>query len=120
MAILLITHDWEVVAQIADRTVVMYAGEIVEEAAAADLLAAPEHPYARALLACDPVRALPGHRLPVIPGSVPAPGAWPAGCRFAPRCAEAEQECSAAPVAFTRTAAGTSPAACTPKRGCRA
>jgi peptide/nickel transport system permease protein len=106
MAILLITHDWEVVAQIADRTVVMYAGEIVEEAAAADLLAAPEHPYARALLACDPVRALPGHRLPVIPGSVPVPGAWPAGCRFAPRCAEAEQKCSAAPVAFTRTGAG--------------
>ena len=106
MAILLITHDWEVVAQIADRTVVMYAGEIVEEAGAADLLAAPEHPYARALLACDPVRALPGHGLPVIPGSVPVPGAWPAGCRFAPRCAEAEPKCSAAPVAFTRTAAG--------------
>ena len=53
-----------------------------------------------------PVRALPGHGLPVIPGSVPVPGAWRAGCRFAPRCAEAEQKCSAAPVAFTRTAAG--------------
>ena len=105
MAILLITHDWEVVAQIADRTVVMYAGEVVEEAAAADLLTAPEHPYARALLACDPVRAHPGRRLPVIPGSVPVPGAWPSGCRFAPRCPEAEPRCGAEPVAFTRTAA---------------
>jgi peptide/nickel transport system permease protein len=104
MAILLITHDWEVVSQIADRTVVMYAGEVVEEAAATDLLAAPEHPYARALLACDPVRALRGQRLPVIPGSVPVPGAWPPGCRFAPRCAEAEPKCNAEPVAFIRTA----------------
>jgi peptide/nickel transport system permease protein len=104
MAVMLITHDWEVVAGTADRALVMYAGEVAEDANVADLLTGPAHPYARALLGSDPVRAVPGQRLPVIPGSVPVPGAWPAGCRFAPRCPEAGPECQAGPVELTVTA----------------
>ena len=103
MAILLITHNWEVVERIADHTLVMYAGEIAELAEADALLHRPEHPYARALLSSDPVRAVPGQPLPVIAGSVPAPGQWPAGCRFAPRCTEAEPACSSGPVAVIST-----------------
>jgi len=106
MAILLITHNWEVVERIADRTLVMYAGEIAELADADALLHRPEHPYARALLSSDPVRAVPGQPLPVIAGSVPAPGQWPAGCRFAPRCAEAEPACGSGPVAVISTGPG--------------
>jgi peptide/nickel transport system permease protein len=106
MAILLITHNWEVVERIADRTLVMYAGEIAELADADALLRRPQHPYARALLSSDPVRAVPGQPLPVIAGSVPAPGQWPAGCRFAPRCPEAEPECGSGPVAVISTGPG--------------
>jgi peptide/nickel transport system ATP-binding protein/peptide/nickel transport system permease protein len=106
MAILLITHNWEVVERIADRTLVMYAGEIAELADADALLRGPQHPYARALLSSDPVRAVPGQPLPVIAGSVPAPGQWPAGCRFAPRCPEAEPECGSGPVAVISTGPG--------------
>jgi peptide/nickel transport system ATP-binding protein/peptide/nickel transport system permease protein len=106
MAILLITHNWEVVGRIADRTLVMYAGEVAELAPAGALLTGAEHPYARALLASDPVRAVPGQPLPVIAGSVPPPGSWPAGCRFAPRCAEADAKCTAAPVPVVATTAG--------------
>jgi peptide/nickel transport system permease protein len=105
MAMLLVTHDWGVVATAADRAVVMYAGELVEDASVPDLLASPAHPYSRALIASHPAGTIRGQRLPVILGSVPAPGAWPHGCRFAPRCPKAGEECRVGPVAFT--AAGT-------------
>ena len=90
MAILLITHDIGVVAEMADRVVVMYAGQCVEEADVAELLTHPQHPYTRALL-----QAIPGlhdsrdRRLYAIPGTVPERYDNLPGCRFAPRCAYA-------------------------------
>ena len=96
LAVLFITHDLGIVAAIADRALVMYAGEIVEEAPVERLLAAPEHPYTKALLAsCPDAGAGDGRaRLRAIGGTMPEPGDWPPGCRFAPRC----------PVAFARCA----------------
>ena len=98
MALILVTHDWGVLAQVCDRAVVMYAGEIVEEATVDRLRRTPRHPYSAALLAANPQLAAPGRPLRVIPGRVPAPSAWPAGCRFAPRCSRVTPECSAQPV----------------------
>jgi peptide/nickel transport system permease protein len=98
MALVLITHDWGVLAEVCEHAVVMYAGEIVEEAAIDRLCLTPRHPYSAALLAAIPQLAAPGSSLQVIPGRVPAPSAWPAGCRFAPRCSRATPQCSAQPV----------------------
>jgi peptide/nickel transport system permease protein len=98
MALVLITHDWGVLAEVCDRAVVMYAGEIVEEAGIDRLCLTPRHRYSAALLAANPQLASPGRPLPIIPGRVPAPSAWPAGCRFAPRCSRATPECTAQPV----------------------
>jgi peptide/nickel transport system ATP-binding protein len=96
LAVLLVAHDLGIVAEIADRALVMYAGEIVEEAPVARLLVAPEHPYTKALLASRPDAAAGAGRatLPAIGGAVPEPGAWPPGCRFAPRCPSAIDRCS--------------------------
>jgi peptide/nickel transport system permease protein len=98
MALLFITHNLPVVAEIADRVAVMYAGAIVEEGPAAGVLAHPLHPYTRALLASVP--ALDGRLPEPIPGTVPMPGALPPGCLFAPRCGHAEPECDAGPPAL--------------------
>jgi oligopeptide/dipeptide ABC transporter ATP-binding protein len=97
LAVLLVTHDLGVVAEAADRALVLYAGEIVEEAPVGRLLDAPEHPYTKALLAARPGRAAGAGRptLTAIGGSVPEPGSWPPGCRFAPRCPEALGRCRA-------------------------
>jgi oligopeptide/dipeptide ABC transporter ATP-binding protein len=96
LAVLLITHDLGVVAEVADRALVMYAGEIVEEAGARDLFAAPAHPYTRGLLASRPeARPAAGARLSAIEGSVPEPGNRGGGCLFAPRCPEAVPACLA-------------------------
>jgi len=81
----------------ATRVAVMYAGQIVETAPVDELFARPRHPYTRALLAALPSVATRGRRLPVIPGSVPSPFDWPAGCRFRDRCAEAGEACASAP-----------------------
>lgn len=97
-AIVLITHDLGVVADSCDRAVVMYAGQVVEEAAVDDLFATPRHPYTQALLAAMPTRAEGDDRLPIIPGRVPPMTALPPGCRFAPRCAVRTDACDAAPV----------------------
>lgn len=94
MAIILVTHDWGVVAQTCERTVVMYAGQVVEEAGVNELIQSPRHPYTRGLLASDPHGARRGDILPTIGGVVPPPGSWPGGCRFAARCALARPECS--------------------------
>jgi oligopeptide/dipeptide ABC transporter ATP-binding protein len=93
MSMLLITHNLSIVGDIADRVAVMYAGEIVELAAAVDLLKCPLHPYTQALL--DSVAKLGAnlHRLRAIPGSVPTLGAFPSGCRFHPRCPKARCDC---------------------------
>jgi peptide/nickel transport system permease protein len=93
MAILLVTHDWGVVADLCDRAVVMYAGQVVEQAALRPLFRQPLHPYTRALLVSDPHNAPEGDLLPFIPGAVPKPGAWPAGCHFHPRCSYATAAC---------------------------
>jgi oligopeptide/dipeptide ABC transporter ATP-binding protein len=89
MAVLLITHDLGIVAGRADRVAVMYAGQIVEEAPTARLFARPSHPYTQGLFASVPRITGPLKRLNPIRGSVPAPTAWPAGCRFRPRCPQA-------------------------------
>jgi len=97
MAIILITHDLGVIAEAADRVLVMYGGQVVETATAADVFYRPRHPYSRALLDTMP-QSHEGHgELPVISGMVPSATAWPAGCRFAPRCAFATEACSAEP-----------------------
>ena len=93
MGVLLITHDLAVVASRADRVAVMYAGQIVESGAVADVLHHPAHPYTRALLAALPERAGRGAPLLQLPGHVPSPGHWPMTCRFAPRCGEQEPHC---------------------------
>ena len=95
--LLLITHDMGVVSEMATRVAVMYAGQIVETAPCDELFHAPQHPYTRALLAALPSSATRGRRLPAIPGSVPSPLDWPAGCRFRDRCAFATPECASAP-----------------------
>ncbi|MEV0588117.1 dipeptide/oligopeptide/nickel ABC transporter permease/ATP-binding protein [Nonomuraea sp. NPDC050310] len=100
MAVLLVTHDLGVVADACDRTIVAYAGELVEQAPAEQLFRSPAHPYTHGLLGARP-SALTGRRLPTIPGSVPAPGHWPGGCRFEPRCAHAVAGCSAAAIPTT-------------------
>ena len=96
LAVLLVTHDLGIVAEVADRALVMYAGEIVEEAPVERLLSAPEHPYTKALLLSRPGEAEGAGRakLPAIGGTVPEPGAWPRGCRFAPRCPAAFDRCA--------------------------
>jgi peptide/nickel transport system ATP-binding protein len=104
-AILFVTHDFGVVADICDRVAVMYAGQIVEAAPVSEVFARPRHPYSEGLLVSMPQAASPGGRLTVIAGQVPRPGALPSGCRFHPRCAYATVECQAAPVAFTAVTA---------------
>ncbi len=94
LTVLLITHDLGVVAQCSDRVVVMYAGEVVEEAAVSDLFEWPAHPYTRALLASVP--RLDGGKASFegIPGRVPEVAKIPAGCPFHPRCSQAADVCS--------------------------
>ncbi|MHA6530775.1 ABC transporter ATP-binding protein [Paenibacillus sp. BAC0078] len=93
MSILMITHDLGVVAEMCDRVVIMYAGQIVEEADVATLFGKPLHPYTRGLLASLPQLAGDNDRLPSIPGQVPNPANLPSGCRFAPRCPVAVERC---------------------------
>jgi oligopeptide/dipeptide ABC transporter ATP-binding protein len=94
MALLLITHDLGVVAGLADRVSVMYAGRIVEEASAADLFESPQHPYTKGLLRALPERQAVGEALHAIPGQPPDPMALTPGCAFAPRCESAIAACS--------------------------
>jgi peptide/nickel transport system permease protein len=98
LALLLITHDWGVVADTCDRAVVMYAGESVEAATVANLLTVPAHPYTKGLLEADVSSAPEGPRLPMLPGRVPSPGSWPVGCRFAARCRFAVDACREQPI----------------------
>ena len=95
MGIVLITHDLGVVAEIADRVLVMYAGRVVEEASVYDLFDNPKHPYTRGLIDANPGIAPAKTRLREIPGIVPPLGARETGCSFADRCDLADARCSA-------------------------
>lgn len=92
-AILLITHDLGVVAEMADRVLVMYAGQVVEESDVRTLFKDPKHPYTMGLLGSVPKIDEESERLEYIPGTVPAAHAFPKGCRFATRCKYAKKEC---------------------------
>jgi oligopeptide/dipeptide ABC transporter ATP-binding protein len=85
-SILLITHDMGVVAEVASRVIVMYGGEVVEESPVDRIFAKPHHPYTEGLLGAMPRVGHQRERLQTIPGTVPPPTNWPAGCRFHDRC----------------------------------
>ncbi|MFN8876350.1 MAG: ABC transporter ATP-binding protein [Gemmatimonadota bacterium] len=106
MALLLITHDLGVVATIARRVLVMYAGQLVEAAPVERLFAEPAHPYTAGLLAARPSAAPAGERLAAIPGTVPPATAWPTGCRFAARCPLAWERCRQEAPALLEVAPG--------------
>jgi peptide/nickel transport system ATP-binding protein/oligopeptide transport system ATP-binding protein len=93
MAIMIITHNMGVIAETADRVLVMYAGRVVEEAPVARLFDKPLHPYTRGLLECVPSLTEETERLVAIPGTLPDPARRPRGCRFAVRCRHALPEC---------------------------
>jgi oligopeptide transport system ATP-binding protein len=93
MAVLLITHDLGVVAETADRVAVMYAGQVVEQAGVRSIFRGTRHPYTAGLLASLPRLGADRERLRVIPGTVPDPARFPAGCRFHPRCPIAVERC---------------------------
>ncbi|GKS86812.1 ABC transporter ATP-binding protein [Acidovorax sp. SUPP1855] len=98
-AVVFITHDLGVVARIADRVAVMYAGEVIETAPVGELFARPTHPYTQGLLNCIPVRGktLPGSRLQAIPGVVPSLVGTVQGCAFSNRCAHVQAACAHTP-----------------------
>ena len=96
MAVLLISHDLAIVADMCDRVAMMYASRIVETAPVEALFRIPSHPYTVGLLHSIPSRHAPHTRLPLIPGQVPRPVEYPAGCHFAGRCALATDACRAA------------------------
>jgi len=93
LGMLLVTHDFGLVAEMCDDVVVMYAGEVVESGAVMDIFDHPAHPYTQALMGCRPEVAKGGRALTVIEGQVPAPGEWSQGCRFAKRCPYADLDC---------------------------
>lgn len=110
MAMMLITHDLGVIAQMAEQVVVMYAGRIVEQGATAEVLRHPQHPYTRGLIASRPVPGERRRRLYSIPGQVPDLAALPAGCAFAGRCERATARCREAipPLLLQRICGGDS------------
>ncbi len=93
-SILLITHDLGVVAETVSRVIVMYGGEVVEEATVGELFAKGHHPYTEGLLGAMPQVGQERERLATIPGTVPPPTAWPSGCRFHDRCQYSWDRCA--------------------------
>lgn len=93
-AIMFITHDLGVVASMCDRVLVMYSGELVEQAEVREIFGSPKHPYTKGLMTSIPRLGTRKHRLPSIPGQVPLPGTITQGCKFAPRCPEKMDICT--------------------------
>ena len=108
MAILIITHDLGVIAEVADDVLVMYAGKIVESAPVDALFADPQHPYTIGLLGSIPRLDVERERLATIEGTVPSPDGQPKGCRFAPRCPFADRRCREEPPPLRELGAGPS------------
>lgn len=109
LAVLLITHDLGVVAEVADRVCVMYTGKIVEEAGVDEIFAAPKHPYTQGLLKSVPKLSSGGQRaekLSTIEGTVPTPTELPPGCHFAPRCPFKMAECEEGAIPFFKVGEG--------------
>jgi peptide/nickel transport system ATP-binding protein/oligopeptide transport system ATP-binding protein len=106
MAIILITHDLGVVAEMADEVAVMYAGKVVERASGAAIFDDPQHPYTLGLLGSIPKLEEQNDRLLAIEGAVPPPFALPQGCRFNPRCVFAVEECRQRPPELREVAPG--------------
>ena len=104
MGLVVITHDLGVVADIADRVMVMYAGQAVETGLVDDLFGAPRHPYTEGLLRSMPTAEVRGTRLASIPGQPPPPSRFGDGCRFAPRCPYAIDECRSGALVLRRVA----------------
>jgi peptide/nickel transport system ATP-binding protein len=100
LSLLLVTHDLAVVAETCDRVLVMYAGEIVESGPTAQVLGDPQHPYTQALMGVASIGDWSRRTLDTIPGQPPAAGEELSGCRFAPRCRYAAEECVSGPVAL--------------------
>jgi peptide/nickel transport system ATP-binding protein len=98
MAMIFVTHDLGVIADVADDVVVMYAGQIVEHTDSTALFSRPRHPYTEALLNSIPQLTPPGEPLQFIPGMVPRPDQTPRGCRFSPRCGYATEACVTTPI----------------------
>ncbi|MDR1354673.1 MAG: dipeptide/oligopeptide/nickel ABC transporter permease/ATP-binding protein [Propionibacteriaceae bacterium] len=94
-SVVLVTHDWAVLAELAERAVVLYAGQVVEQGGITDIVTNAKHPYTLALLRSNPYFAEPGKPLPAIAGVVLPPQDWPIGCHFADRCPIARSECCA-------------------------
>ncbi|WP_328952650.1 ABC transporter ATP-binding protein [Kitasatospora purpeofusca] len=101
LALLLVSHDLAVVAEVCDRVLVLYAGEVVEEGPTAEVVAAPAHPYTEALLRVAALGRRDRRELAVIPGRPPEPGTAGSGCRFAPRCEYATTACTEQAVPLT-------------------
>jgi oligopeptide/dipeptide ABC transporter ATP-binding protein len=95
MAMIFVSHDLGVISEIADRAIIMYAGQVIEQGSADELLTRPRHPYTEGLLRSLPRVTEKVERLAVIPGAVPNPRQWPEGCRFHPRCPHAWPRCRA-------------------------
>jgi oligopeptide/dipeptide ABC transporter ATP-binding protein len=95
MAVIVITHNMGMIAETADRVLVMYAGRVIEQAPVGNLFDRPLHPYTRGLLDCVPSLQQEQARLTAIPGTLPEPARRPPGCRFAPRCALCVEACTA-------------------------
>lgn len=112
MAMIFVTHDVGVAAEISDRVAVMYAGRLLETGTAAQVLTRPAHPYTQGLLASTVHGATPGSRIDAIPGMPPDPARMPPGCAFAPRCAHSTEACRAAIPALRTQVDGRS-VACT-------
>ncbi|MEU6262917.1 ABC transporter ATP-binding protein [Saccharopolyspora shandongensis] len=106
MALVIITHDMGVVAEIAERVTVMYAGGVVESGEMRDVFTSPRHPYTEGLLNAVPRSDRRAERLVSIPGSPPSPTSRPSGCRFHTRCAYAREECASVPASLEPVAQG--------------